>query len=63
MLLLELHYLQPLKLVGLVVGPVGLVVVLVELVELYWNKVKDFATMHKFPSTKLGVLRWYILGK
>ncbi len=54
---------QPLKLVGLVVGPVGLVVVLVELVELYWNKVKDFATMHKFPSTKLGVLRWYILGK
>ena len=26
MLLLELHYLQPLKLVGLVVGPVGLVV-------------------------------------
>ena len=57
MLLLGLHYLQPLKLVELVVVLVELVVVLVELVELYWNKVKDFATMHMFPSTKLGVLR------
>ena len=54
---------QPLKLVGLVVEPVVLVVVLVVLVELYWNKVKDFATTYMFPSTKLGVLRLYILDK
>ena len=56
MLLLELHYLQQLKLVELVVVLVVLVVELVELVELLLNMVKDFATMHMFPSTKHEVL-------